>query len=337
MRIRYGWRRRGNDHTEGSLSVKLPLREYKGVLALVIANFIWSGTFPVTALALRQVTPIFLSLVRLAAGALLLTPLLFYRRTSWDLLVWRWQPVLWALLLGILGFTIPMYLEIQGLALSNPALAAIFIALEPVFTVLMSALWLRESLPKMRWLAVGMAVVGAWATAGFPRPGNTGHWTGDVLLLGAVLCYAAYNVTSKYLLYWVTPEAAAAGTLWGGLVGTLPMWWWMGHWLPQTLSTLSWGTLAYLSVLGTAGAYLLWMFAVARVPMSLAALFLYVQPVLGVILSEWVVPAPLKVSYYVGASLILAALYLGRQRSLLMPSDSESRTSAVGHSDSPGA
>jgi drug/metabolite transporter (DMT)-like permease len=88
----------------------------------------------------------------------------------------------------------------------------------------------------------------------------------------------------------------------------------MGHWVPKTLSLLGWGTLAYLSVLGTAGAYLLWMFAIARIPMSVAALFLYVQPILGVVLSEMVVPVPLKVSYYLGSGLILLALYLGRDR-----------------------
>ncbi|RIV17121.1 EamA family transporter, partial [Alicyclobacillaceae bacterium I2511] len=203
--------------------LKPPVQEYKGVLALVFANFIWSGTFPATALAIHQMTPIFLSLVRLTIGALLLTPLLFYHSGSWDSFVLRWQPITLALGLGILGFTAPMVLEIQGLALTTPALTAIFIALEPVFTVLMSALWLHESLPKLRWLAVVIAVVGAWFTAGLPRPGNTGHWTGDVLLFCAVLCYATYNVTSKYLLHWMSPEAAAAGTLWGGMVGTLPL------------------------------------------------------------------------------------------------------------------
>gem|GEM_PF-5649902 len=44
------------------------------------------------------------------------------------------------------------------------------------------------------------------------------------MLVLAVVCYALYNVYSKYLSVRITATAATSATLWGGFFGTLPIW-----------------------------------------------------------------------------------------------------------------
>lgn len=283
-----------------------------GVFAVILANLIWAGSFSATAIDVKGMSPTFITLVRLGAGALILSPFLrLPKGERWDV-----RTILLALVLGAIGFAGPVYLETKGLALSTPALAAISISMEPLFTVVIASLLLREPLSMTRRLALGLALFGAWAIAGFPRPGSTGYLIGDLFLLLAVFCYAIYNAYSKNLTVRLPSAAATAATLWGGFFATIPIWWASGASVPHSVSLASWLALLYLALFATAGAYLLWMFALKVIPVSEAALFLYMQPVFGVILSVWIVGTRPNWGFYVGASLILVAIVLGRQKAV---------------------
>ncbi len=282
-------------------------KRYAGLLFLFAANLIWSGSFPATAIAVSHMSAVFLTLVRLGVGALLLTPFLkLPRGKRWDL-----RLVALSFVLGVLGFALPVYLETEGLYLSTPALAAIAIAMEPLFTVLIVAFATKEPLPFHRKLAIGLSLFGAWAIAGFPGPAGTGYAAGDALLVLAVVCYALYNVYSKYLSVRITATAATSATLWGGFFGTLPIWLATGGQAPHALTGTAWIALAYLAVLATTGAYALWMLALKTVPVSVAALTLYFQPVFGVLLSILIVHTRPSPFFYLGAAMILGSLYLG--------------------------
>lgn len=224
--------------------------------------------------------------------------------------------MLFAFGLGIIGFSLPVYLQSLGLFLSTPALAAISIALEPLVTTVIAAMWLQEMFGWGRKWALVMAVVGAWAVAGFPTLGHTGYAYGDLLLLLAIGGFAVYNVFSARLSQTVGSSAATAATLLGGFIGSVPIWLLSGASAPHTWVHGELWALLYLSILATALAYFLWMFSVRRVPVSLVALFLYLQPVLGVLLSVAITHTRLNFSFYVGAILILGALYVGRERPL---------------------
>lgn len=292
-----------------------------GVLAVILANLIWSGSFPATAIVVKGMSPTFITLVRLGTGAAVLSA--FLRLPNGQR--WDKRTVLLSLVLGAIGFAAPVYLETKGLALSTPALAAISISMEPLFTVVIAAVLLHERLSTMRRVALGLALFGAWAIAGFPRPGKAGYLIGDLLLLLAVFCYAVYNAYSKNLTMRLPSAAATAATLWGGFFATLPIWLATGAPVPRTIGAFTWVSLLYLALLATAGAYLLWMFTLKVIPVSEAALFLYMQPVFGVVLSVWIVGTRPSWSFYVGAASILVAMVLGREK-LLFPVAQEGAT-----------
>lgn len=285
-------------------------RQYFGVVAIILANFIWSGSFSATAIAVQGMSPAFISMVRLGTGALVLSPFLRMPKGS----RWDWKTIFRTLSLGAIGFAAPVYLETVGLALSTPALAAISIALEPLFTVVMASLLLRERLNWSRRFALGLAFVGAWAIAGLPRPGKAGYLAGDVLLIAAVFCYAIYNAFSKRLTVQLSSAAATSATLWGGFLSSIPIWWMTGADVPHSLRFADWTALLYLALVATASAYVLWMFALKAIPVSQAALFLYMQPVFGVLLSVLIVGTRPGWYFYLGATLIFFAILLGREQ-----------------------
>lgn len=281
-----------------------------GLAAVIIVNLIWSGSFAATAIAVTHMSSVTLTMVRLGTGALVLSPYLrLPKGMRWDR-----STLGLAILLGIVGFTAPVYLETAGLALSTPAMAAISIALEPLFTIVIATLMLRERLPKLRIIALWLALIGAWAIAGFPRPGAAGYLWGDLLLILAVLCYGVYNAYSKHLTARVPPTSGAAVTLLAGFLTTLPIWLVDGAPWPSAMPVNGYLAIAYLTLMATALAYFLWLSVLQRISVSVAALFLYLQPIFGVILSILIVHVHPPLGFYGGAALIFAALFIGRER-----------------------
>jgi drug/metabolite transporter (DMT)-like permease len=278
-------------------------------LTLALVNLVWAGSFPAMALALPALPPSLLSLVRLGVAALVLSPWWFRPAGAWL----RSSVLLSALVLGAIGYALPLYLEILGLSLSTPAVAAIAVALEPVFTTALAARTLGQPVGHARAAALALAFLGAWAVAGFPRPGVSGYLAGDLALLGSVLCFATYNALMPRLVRHHDARPLTAATLAGAAVAACALWLWQGHpGLRAPLSPTRLFVVAYLALPATAGAYYLWTVSIGRVAVAFASLFLYLQPVFGVVLSMVVVGTRPAASFYLGAALILLALHLGR-------------------------
>lgn len=274
---------------------------------LILTNLVWAAGYPAAAIALRDIPSAFLTLLRLAAAALLLSPFLrLPPGRRWD------RPALaLAAGLGFLGFSLPIYLQTVGLALTTPAMTAVLVALEPLATALIAAVHLRQPLPPRRRLALLLALLGAWIIAGLPRPGHAGYLLGDLLLLLSTLCFATYNAVSARLTERVPPLAAAGATLWTGLLGMVPLWLLLGAALPVHVGVAPALAAAFLAVVGTGLAYAVWVAALDGLPAAEVALYLYLQPVFGVLLSVLLTGARPPAAFYAGAVLILAAVGLG--------------------------
>lgn len=283
-----------------------------GLAALIVVNLIWAGSFPATSIAVRHLSALLLTTVRLGVASVILLPLLRLPAP----LRWDRKTIGMCAILGFLGFTAPVYLETEGLALSTPAMAAVSIALEPLFTALIAAVMLRERIPGNRRFALLIAMIGAWAIAGFPRPGTPGYAAGDVLLVVSVICYGLYSVYSKRLTVRIPSHSAAAATLLAGFLTSLPVWLLTGHAWPRSLPASGYVSVLYLALFASAGAYLLWLYALESFRASVAALFLYLQPVFGVILSILIVGVRPPTYFYLGGGLILLGLFVGREKSL---------------------
>ncbi|WP_158026919.1 DMT family transporter [Sulfobacillus thermosulfidooxidans] len=296
-----------------SLAIRVSILD---LLSLLTMNLIWAGTYPATAVALISISASLLTLIRLGTGSLVMLPFLWR-----NVRIWSGRTILRTAFLGVIGFSLPLVLQTQGLKASTPAMAAISIALEPLMTAVMASVLLKEHLSHARKWALAIAAFGAWAVAGFPRPGVKGYITGDILLVLAILCFAVYNVYSSSLSRHLSPGQATAGTFLGGFLGTIPIWLITGAKWPATWHPASIMATVYLALLGTALAYFLWMHTASRIPVALMALFLYLQPVLGVVLSMLLTPTHLSGSFVIGALAILGALYIGRDKAP-MPSAS---------------
>src|SRR5882724_12772767 len=254
-------------------------------ILLLVTNVVYATSYVVTRLVLDDVPPATLALLRLVLGAAVL--LVLGRRSS------RPEPgrvrsarVFW---MGALGFAAAFALSHWGIARSSATNAALLIVVEPLTLVALGPLLLGERLTRREAGGAALAVAGAVVVVLNGVPGLTlevlPRWRGDILLILSGVAYASYSLLGRTVLTDTNATAITARSIvWGMLVMTpLAALEWAGGARPVVTASAVAGTL-YLALVITAGAYLVWNWALARVEAARAAPFLTVQPVVGALL-----------------------------------------------------
>jgi len=120
------------------------------------------------------------------------------------------------LILGGLVFALNIGLFHMSLTGTKVANAAFIGAVGPIFTVVGGALFFRERTPSRMWMALGLALVGAWTMAGLVAPTRVGF--GDVFALCSSITYSGYLLLIKQARLKLD---AVTATMWdgGGLGG----------------------------------------------------------------------------------------------------------------------
>lgn len=269
-------------------------------------NALWAIGYPVTAIALSSgANPSLIAAVRLAVAFVVFLPLI--RRIQ----KWSWHLAAVGATMGLVGFSLPLWLQIIGLHSTDPAIAAISISLEPLLTILLAGLLTRAPISPRQKGALALALVGSWILTGEPRPGHALHLWGDAALFLAVACFAIYNVYSPRLTQTLGPGPASALVFGFGALGSTAVWVASGAQTPGYVSASLVGSLAFLALGVTAAAYFLWLYAVGKSSITTAALFLYTQPLLGSLLSWGLGQSTMSWSVAGGGLLVLAAVAMG--------------------------
>jgi drug/metabolite transporter (DMT)-like permease len=179
---------------------------------------------------------------------------------------------------AMLGVAVNQGLFLLGLARSTPVNAALVMALIPVFTFGMAAAVGQERFSALRALGVAVALAGLLPllfASGLHSLGAYGF--GNLLMVANAFCYATYLVLAKPLTRRY-PTLVIIG--WAylfslvGLVVFLPG----QRLLPAPHAAAAWWGIAYIVLFPTILAYLLNVFALARLRASTTAVYVYAQP-----------------------------------------------------------
>jgi O-acetylserine/cysteine efflux transporter len=279
------------------------------ILALTVLTLIWGASVPMMKLGLRDLSPLALVSWRYVCAAPLFGLLLLGRKLPG-------RKVLASLAgMAALGLSAGQILQIIGIGFSSAAIATIITGAIPIFTVLLGALRLRQRVrPRhVLGLAVAMggivlATGGAGATAGF---GSIMTLLGDLILLLASICIAGYYVFSAEVALRVgVLQVSAWSTIFAAMyLSPVAIWTVSSGQIHPTGTAI--GVVAYLSVLVTVVGISLWLFALRRLPVRVAASSQYIQPLIGVALSAWMFTTPLSLGFFIGTMLVVAGVGLG--------------------------
>jgi drug/metabolite transporter (DMT)-like permease len=173
-----------------------------------------------------------------------------------------------------------------GVSLTSAVSAGVIMASIPAAVALLSWAFLRERIGLRTWGAVGCAAAGiallAWARpAHVATPEAAAHaWLGNLLVVGAVLCEAAYAVIGKKLTGALGPKRITAIiNLWGFALMT-PMGLYMALRFDfGAVAPASWLLLLFYSLAASVWTVWLWMTGLKTVPASRGGVFTVMLPV----------------------------------------------------------
>lgn len=209
---------------------------------------------------------------------------------------------------ALFGITIYHLCFTWGETVVSPGAAALVIASGPIWTALLAIAFLGERLNRWGWTGVALAFAGVAAIA-FAGEGGVRFEPMVLLELGAAISTACYFVIGKKPLRTYSSLEFTTYIIW---IGTLPMLVFLPGLVRQLPAAPLSSTLivVFLGVFPGAVAYFLWSYALARMPASTTASFLYAQPVLATVVAfvvQGILPSAIAL---VGGALALAGVIL---------------------------
>lgn len=266
-------------------------------LLLVGITAIWGSTFFLIRDVVLEMPPADFLAVRftIAAGAMLAV---FWR----PMLALNWREIQIGIGLGIL-FAIAQILQTVGLTHTDASRSGFITGTYVVLTPILTAVLLRERIPRSTWIAVLMATAGL-ATLSL---NGFGFGFGESLTLIAAVFYALHIIG---LGQFSSPGSAAGLSVVQmvviaivSLVAAEPG----GIELPDGAG--AWASVLYMALM--AGAVAIWAqtWAQSHLPATRAAIVMTLEPVFAAGFAVSLGGEPMTVRMFLGGAMVLAAMY----------------------------
>lgn len=280
---------------------------------LIVMNLFWAGTYS----AFKGLAPHLdaggVATIRYGLAALVMA-------ACWPWLggdAPRGRNLARAVLMGVIVFVLAPRLQVAGVQMGQAADASVLMALEPLVTSVAAAVFLREHIGPRRWIGFALGLSGAVLMAQVWRPEfRLPGLLANALFISSFVCEAAYSVMGKPLLrraglLKIVAVALLAGAVVNALLdgpeairaaGALPVkaWWLMG----------------YLSVICTVVGYAVWFVVIRSSEVNVAALTVFIQPVLGLLIARVTLREELHWGQLWGSLAIVLGLAIGLSRQI---------------------
>ena len=278
-----------------------PMPFAAGVAMLVFVTLVWGTSFVVVKEALDTIPVPLLLALRFSATALLFVWVPLDRRAV--------RP---ALVLGLLAFA-GFGAQTIALTTSGASQVAFITGTAVILTPAISAVWLRNRVPRRAYAAGTLALVGLGLLTLQGGGAFEGLGSGDLWALLCAACYAGYIVVLGEVAGKVSALSLAG-------LQHLPMaalaWAWAAPSLAAIASTPAetFLAIAYLAAICTALVAVLQTYAQRVVPAYLAALIFVLEPVFASMFAFWLLGERLGPLGWLGGALVVLAMLVAELR-----------------------
>jgi drug/metabolite transporter (DMT)-like permease len=307
------------------------LTEWIGVLIALASSCLGGSAAAITRYLVGNADPITLAILRWGIGFACLLPAALLLRAKWP----PRRDWLAVATLGICFFGLFFVFYNIAMAYTTAARASLALATLPLHTMLIAALLGVEPLTKRKSIGVCVAMIGVVAAlASGLSAAPVGAWRGELIMTGAVLCMAFYNVWSRPFImrssalgFLTVGMGAGAAVLIvvGSLTGSVAV--------LNSLNTPQWIAGIYLGVGGGALAFILWVLALERATPTRVAATMTVNPIAAGLLATQLVGEPITANLVFGLVAVFAGIWIAttetkkpvpdRSTMLVIPGDRE--------------
>jgi drug/metabolite transporter (DMT)-like permease len=284
-------------------------KQYLGALYLAAASSIWGGLFVVVRIAVPVIPPVPLVCLRYFVASITLFLMVYLAKIPWR--VAKEDRTLF-LKIALIGYTLSIVTQEYGTSLSSAQAGSVITSATPAFMVIFAAIILKEKLTARKIFSILMATAGVWLIAGTGDMGED-FALGSVSLIVAAITWALMSVYLKLLPEKYSPVIV---NFYSAVIS-------FGCLLPFNFTALKnlpwdvifsdasiWGSVAYMGIISTSFAFLLWNKGVVMVDTAVSGLFFFFQPLVGSFLGCVILGEPLTVNFWLGAMLIFGGVFL---------------------------
>jgi len=289
-----------------------------GFAACALASSLWGCGFFFGKIALEEMNVGAMVLFRFLFATLVLIPLLFTHKPSFNRREWGTL-----LFCAFLGIPLQFLLQFSGLSLTTVSHASLMVGTMPVLLAVAATLFVHERMDAIGWFSLAVSTIGAVLIAFGAR--ETAHGAGgpagptlagDLLVVLSLVVALGWVLMNKHLM---ERHSAIVVSAYGTTCGTamlalaVPLF----YRLPpiHQVSLKAWLALAASGLLCTASTTLLWNWGMTQVPASQAGVLLNMEPLLGSLLGVFVLHETLGPTARTGGAMILGAAILITTRS----------------------
>lgn len=296
---------------------------------LLLMTLIWGTNYSIVKSAFREIDAqafnasrmtiasiVFLAVIvgvrRWRAGAgspdasglasIVYTPIPFTRR-DWLTLAW----------LGVIGHFLYQYLFIGGLARTSVANSSLLLAATPVVIALLSAVVGQDRISRFHWLGAILSMAGLYIVVSRDASMSDHSLTGDLMVLGAVLCWAVYTLIAGHLMIRHSPVGVTGISMALGTGLYLTVSWPALRRVPwSSLSVGTWAAIIYSGLFALCVAYTIWYVAVRQIGSARTSVYSNLIPLVAMLTAVVFLGEPLSASKVLGACAVLVGVALTR-------------------------
>jgi drug/metabolite transporter (DMT)-like permease len=294
---------------------------------LAVLSVLWGGSFFFNSVALRELPPLTLVLMRVALAAIILLPMLRIYRIRFPASLSGWQPFF---VVALFNNVLPFSLIVIGQTYIPSGLASILNATTPLFTVVVMAAAGEEKLHVHRFAGVIAGLIGVIVLRGQDLGFQTNQGVGVLLCLAAAFSYGLSALVARRKLSESSPLATAtfqlmASSLMMIIVAAV----FERPWQLPMPGAATWLAMVGLAALSTALAYIVFFQILRRSGSTNVMLVTLLIPVTAILLGYLVLGESISLREIVGALVIASALLLidGRVLKLARGAPSIAKTS----------
>jgi drug/metabolite transporter (DMT)-like permease len=237
---------------------------------------IWGIPYLLIRVAVRQLDPGVMVLLRTAPASVLLMPIVVAKRQIPVLL----KNLRWIIIFAVVEFGIPWYCMATAEKHISSSLTSLLICCVPLFAVIAQRFRRSgEQISQRRYFGLGVGAVGVALLVGLDLRGGSITWIGLMMVVCLGYCIGPMILATK--LAHVPGVVVVAGATAFVAICWVP--WSAVHW-PSHVSGETWSCMAVLSVVCTATAFLVFFELVKEVGSSRSVVVTYFNTAIAVVL-----------------------------------------------------
>ena len=291
--------------------------KYEGMLVGTVA--VWGFNFPVIKAALAVMHPHVVNAFRFTVSICVLAAVYVVRERKMGRRIFEpyRKHAKQIVALGLFGFIVYQLCFIIGIDNTTAGNAALIMASSPMWTAVTGRLFRLERLTSGAWAGLTITLTGTVVivlTGANEVTLGSSALFGNIVILGASICWGAYTALSKPVLRDVTPS----GLAFLGLIPALPIlygisvpyfadvWW-------PSVSLWIWIAIVFSGALSTGVAIITWSMSVQHLGSSHTAAFGNMVPVVALVAGYYLLGEAITRGQVVGGAVVLIGLYVMRQ------------------------